>query len=128
MSINNFQINNYAYDISFNLISKGEVVNEGVLNQSIESILGTMIGERLFNLSFGSPLMLRVFEIGDTKAGNQLIDDIVKAIEMWDNRVSVIESQVRLNINSDNHSASISIPYIINATGLKGNFYKIIIQ
>lgn len=120
--------NNFANDVSIKTISKGQVSDEDVLKQSIENILGTCLGERLFNLSFGCPLMIRIFEIGDAKAGNQLIDDIVRAIKYWDNRVTLIESDIRLNIDLNNHSAFISIPFIINATGLKSVFQKKIIM
>jgi phage baseplate assembly protein W len=117
----------WAYDIAKNVVSKGEVKNVEVINQSIEQILGTLYGERIFNLSFGSDLSLKLFEVVSKNKGERLLNDIVVAIEKWENRIRIIESQMKLIIDSDNNSIYISIPYIVRKESIKGIFSKKII-
>jgi phage baseplate assembly protein W len=128
MILNSQNSDRWAYDISRNVVSKGEIYDVAVINQSIENILTTIPGERIFNLSFGSSLMLRVFEIASKKNGEELLNDVVKTIQFWDNRIKIIESEMRLVIDEDNNSALIEIPYRIKTSGLKGVFQKKIIN
>lgn len=118
----------WAYDISTHIISKGETYDIDAINQSIENILTTVIGERIFNISFGSNLILRVFETASVKMGESLLDDISKTIQLWDDRIKVIDSEMRLNISQDTNSAIIEIPYRVKTTGLKSVFKKKIIN
>ena len=52
----------YAYDISKNVMTKGELWNDDVIKQSIEMIIGTITGERLFNFRFGCYLWADLFD------------------------------------------------------------------
>ena len=131
MATRNFNIENsdrWAYDISKNVISKGEIYSVDVINQSIENILMTYVGERIFNLKFGSNLMLRVFEIASARMGDDLLNDTAKAIQRWDSRIQVIESDMKLTIDVDTHTALIEIPYRVKSTGLTSIFKKKIIN
>ena len=118
----------WAYDISQNVVSKGETYDVDVINQSIENILMTFVGERIFNISYGSNLMLRVFEIISIRSGEQILNDIVKTIQRWEDRIEIIESDMKLTIDVDRNGALIEIPYRIKNTELKSMFKKKIIN
>ena len=126
--IMNADSDRWAYDISQNVITKGEVYDVAVINQSIENILMTMVGERIFNITYGSNIMRRVFETITPQTGEQILNDIVAAIKRWDNRVRIIESEMHLTIDEDNNSALIEIPYQIISTGLVSTFKKKIVN
>ena len=113
----------FAYDISKDIVNEGEIWDTEVINQSIEMIIGTSYGERLFNLEFGSPLSLSLFENMSTANSNRLVTDIIKAIETWEDRITIISSQVVLEVKNDN-SYLLSIPYIINKNNIKSVFQK----
>lgn len=118
----------WAYDLSNNVVDKGEIFDVDVINQSIENILMTLIGERIFNISFGSNLMLRVFELASAQKGEQLLNDVSQTIKRWDDRIDIIDSEMKLEIDVDNNSAVIDIPYRIRNTGIKSRFKKKIIN
>ena len=118
----------WAYDLPIKVISKGEIVNEDVINQSIEMIIATIRGQRLFLPSFASDFSRRIFDIMDDTFYENLLDDTLLAIKKWEDRIVVLEDDVRLSINPDNNSASITIPYIIKQRGIKAEFKKKIKQ
>lgn len=118
----------WAFDLEIQLRKSGEIKNVDVINQSIEMILMTLPGERLFNPTFGSDFQLRLFDTIDRDMLEQLIDDTVGAIKRWEDRIIIIEAEVKLSINPDNNSASIYIPYIIKDRKLKAAFNRKITQ
>jgi phage baseplate assembly protein W len=125
MAINVFKYSdNWAYDLDKNMCTNGEITNVDVINQSIEMILTTLRGERLFNTSFGSNFKLRLFDNINNEFLENLIDDTVNAIKKWETRITIIEDEVRLYVEPDNNKVTISIPYIINALRLKAEFKK----
>lgn len=113
----------YAYDMDS---SKGEVWDIDCINKSIENILTTSYGERIFNLGFGSPLNFSLFEGMTNIQGEKLINDVIDALKRWEDRITIIENDVRLYSNSDN-SFSLSIPYRINKNNITSTFKKKII-
>ena len=122
------QSSNFAYDISKNVISKGEAIDIDAINQSIESILMTTYGERIFNLGFGSSLSLQVFEIQDQKSGEKLLNEIANSIRQWDDRVIIIEDKMQLIIDQNSNSMFLSIPYSVKNSNLKSIFQKKLIS
>ena len=114
----------FAYDISKNVISQGEIHDKDVLSQSIEMILCTMFNERLFNPSFGSVLSSYLFDFINETSGEKLLDDIIEAIKRWENRVTIIESQAALQILDDQHAIILTLPYVINQRNTPGVFKK----
>lgn len=114
----------YAYDISKNALSKGEVYDKDVLSQSIEMILCTMFNERLFNLSFGSALPSFIFDFINESTGESLLDEIIATIKKWENRVTIIESQASLEILDDQHAIILTLPYVIKQQNVSGLFKK----
>lgn len=115
---------NWAYDISKNVLSKGEIYNNDVIKQSIELILATMFNERLFNLTFGSSLGSYFFHFINKKSGETLLDSIISAINTWENRVQIISQNANLQILNDQEAIIISLPYIIKQNGVGDTFKK----
>ena len=118
----------WAYDIDKNPIDNGEIWDGDVLNQSIELILSTNYGERLFNPSFGVGLQRRIFEIISPADAEDFLDEIALAIKTWEDRVTLIESQMRIISNADRNSIILIIPYIIKRTNVKSVFKKKILS
>jgi phage baseplate assembly protein W len=115
---------NWAYDISKKVISKGEIWNDDVIAQSIELIVATYFGERLFNLSFGSPVYGKLFETISISDGENLLNGVATAIKKWEDRVYLIEQQMRVKVDVDNNSITLLIPYIIKRSGKSSIWQK----
>ena len=114
----------YAYDISKNVLSKGEIYDTDVLSQSIEMILTTMFNERLFNTSFGSVLPSYLFDFINESSGEKLLDDIITAIHQWEDRIIVIAGSASLQILNDENAIILMLPYYIKQNGITGTFKK----
>lgn len=117
----------FAYDIDKDVRGFGEATNDFAINNSIENILLTSFGERLFLPYFGSPLGYIVFESLNNTNGERILDEIISAIKRWETRISIVESEVELNIFKDQNTVTLVIPYIISRTGLKSTFSRKII-
>lgn len=114
----------YAYDISKNSLTQGEMYDKDVISQSIEMILCTGFNERLFNPTFGSVLPSYLFDFINEKTGEKLLDDIIQSIKRWENRVTILEAQASLQILDDQHAIILTLPYIINERNITGIFKK----
>lgn len=119
---------NWAYDIDKNPIDQGEIWDADVINQSIEMILCTYPGERLFNPSFGIGIQYRIFNIASPAEAESLLDIIASALRVWEDRIIVVESQMRIIANVDAHSVIIVIPYTIKRNNIKSVFKKKLIS
>ena len=118
---------NWAYDIDKNPIDIGEIWDSNVLNQSIEMILGTFQGERLFNPSFGVGIQYRIFNISSPEEAETLLNNIANGIRIWEDRITIIESEMKIISDLDRHSIFLIIPYIIKRTNVKSIFKKQIV-
>ena len=118
----------WAYDLAIGSLKSDGLVNEDVINQSIEMILATPIGTRLFNLSFGSNFSLRIFDNMSETYLRRVLEDTLNAISTWEDRIIVIEEDVELIANPDTNSISLTIPYLILERNILGTFSKIIRQ
>lgn len=114
----------YAYDISKNILSKGEIYDTDVLSQSIEMILTTMFNDRLFNTSFGSILPSYLFDFINENSGEKLLDDVIAAIHRWDDRIIVISNSATLQILNDQYAIILTLPYYIKQNGNTSIFKK----
>jgi phage baseplate assembly protein W len=118
---------NFAYDLSKNIVTEGELHDYDAINQSIEIILSTDYGERVFLPNFGSILPSVLFENITQQSGENLLDTIISDIETWEDRITIISEQCALDIVEDENSISISIPYIVNEAGIVSSFEKVIL-
>jgi phage baseplate assembly protein W len=117
----------YAYDLSKKVLTKGEVHNEDAINTSIENILSTSYGERIFMPDFGSPLVSMLFENLTPATGDQLISDVIRSIEKWEDRIFIYHARVTMQLLLDNNTVILSIPYSIIQNNTTGTFKKKIV-
>ena len=120
-------IDNWAYDISKDVKDEGEVLNDKAINVSIENILSTLRGERLFAPYFGSTLPIQIMEQIDVFQAENLLDELLFSIDLWEDRITIIKSEIILNILTNENSMTLILPYIINRNGLTGKFSRKII-
>lgn len=114
----------FAYDLSKDIIRQGEVFDTDVINQSIENILSTVRGERLFLLPFGSDLPLILFEELNPGNGERILDAILDAIETWEDRIILLRDSARLRVDSSQNMLHIWIPYRIKNTAITTTFER----
>ena len=69
----------------------GSSLNEGVeaIKGAIETVVSTVIGERIFNLEFGADIENILFEPIDDITTEELKDELQKVITTWDPRIQV---------------------------------------
>lgn len=118
----------WAYDLKISGFKSDGIVNTDVINQSIEMILATPPGSRLFNISFGSLFSLRVFDNMTRDSLRSLLEDTLSAIAKWEDRITIITPEVSLEADQDKNMVTLTIPYIINERRIFGVFSKVIRQ
>lgn len=117
----------WAYDLSKDALKQSEVVDEGVINQSIEMILATTYGERVFNPYFGSNFPLILFEGFSEQRGEAIIRDFTEALEKWEDRIVLDKENIKLKFFSSDGILEIFIPYVIKKEQVKSFFLKKIV-
>lgn len=83
--------------------------------QSIENILETTPGERLFNPTFGSMVENYLFEPMDEDTAIRIEIEIIKAIGRWDKRIKLNTSQTKVVADPTSHTYDIHIVFTINS-------------
>ena len=119
-----YKSNNWATDFDKNAISNGEIWDVDVIDQSIEMILGTGKGERIFNPSFGMGLQNRIFNMMNESEANSILDEIVRELAKWEDRITVRESDMRIIANPNENSVIIVIPYVIKNRNIVNTFKR----
>lgn len=119
-------IDNFALDLNKKVLSDVDAIDNKVISQSIEAILMTNVGERLFE-DFGSGLNLVPFERLDASSAESLLDNIIKTISRYEKRITIISDQCSINISKINHYVTLKIIYYKNLDGTSGEFNKKII-
>jgi hypothetical protein len=114
----------WAYDLDKNASYHGEITDIDVIDQSIELILATTFGERLFNLSFGSSLSTRLFDSLTPTMADNLLNEVAQAIKTWEDRVIVLEDEMRVIKQTDQNTIILVIPYIVKKTKIVSIFKK----
>ncbi len=109
----NLNNDRWAYDLSKNIITNGEIFDEDCISQSIELILAIYFGERVFNPLFGSSLPLELFEGFSNKNGEKLVDEILNSIETWEDRIVIDKENVEFKFTASQNTLEIFIPYVI---------------
>ncbi len=127
MGIEQSKNKNYAYDLAKRVLTKGEALNAEAINVSIENVLSTVYGERIFLLEFGSPLFGTMFENLNESTADTLLDKIIESIEKWEDRIYIHKNLARIQIIVDLNTLVLSIPYSIIQNNLTGTFKKRIV-
>ena len=98
------------YDLDVNIVDT-EVWSFDALDQAIENVLLTNKGERIFNYSFGTPLIELLFE-NDVNT-DYIVDKAMDVIEAWV-PIKIIRSKTQLQGDKENHAISFFIYYNSN--------------
>lgn len=98
------------YDLDVNIVDT-EVWSFDALDQAIENVLLTNKGERIFNYSFGTPLIELLFE-NDANT-EYLVNKALDVIETWV-PIKIIRSKTKLERDKENHAISFFIFYNSN--------------
>ena len=116
----------FAYDLSNDILSKGEIFDYDVINQSIENILSTSFGERLFNPYYGSSLGNLLFEGMNNNFlnGSSIIKKLIDEISIWENRVTFILNECFFTPDPNNNSVSLQLSYVVNKTQIRNTFKR----
>ena len=104
------KIQSKYYDLDVNIVDT-EVWGYDALDQSIENVLLTNKGERIFNFSFGTPLIELLFE-NDVDT-DRLVDQALDVIETWV-PIKIDRSKTNLQRDKENHAISFFIYYNSN--------------
>lgn len=116
----------FAYDLSNDILTKGELFDYDVINQSIENILSTSFGERLFNPYYGSSLANQLFEGMNNNFlnGSGIIKKLIDEISVWENRVTFILSDCFFTPDPNNNSVTLQLSYVVNKTQIRNTFKR----
>lgn len=101
-------------------------INVDSVRTSIDNILGTSPGERVFLPTFAIGLRDLVFEPINKNLVNRLSNDIKTNIEIWDPRVSVVG--LDFHEDADNNTISLTINFKIKSYTEVFNYSTIITQ
>lgn len=69
------------------------VYNVDAIKQSLNNILTTRKGTKIFNADFGSNLDKYLFEIMDETTAFGILNEVIIAVNKWEPRVYVVSSQ-----------------------------------
>lgn len=122
----NYFLNNFALDLNKKVLTNVDAVDKDVIHQSLEAILLTGVGERVFE-DFGSFLQTILFHRLDENNAENLLDEIISTISRYENRITVISNSCALNISRQTQTMRLKIVYYINSDGAIGEFNKKIV-
>lgn len=122
----NYFLNNFALDLNKKVLTNVDAVDKDVIHQSLEAILLTGVGERVFE-DFGSFLQTILFHRLDENNAENLLDEIISTISRYENRITVISDSCALNISRQTQTMRLKIVYYINSDGAVGEFNKKIV-
>lgn len=107
-SLEQAKFDNPYYDWD-GLLEQTEIHGTDVIDQMIEQVLLTEPHERLFNLSFGSPIYKILFE--NMTNVNALMENVYDIIERWV-PIHIDRNNCDIEADPDNHAIAFQLPYI----------------
>lgn len=119
-------LNNFALDLNKKVLTNVDSVDKDVIHQSLEAILLTGVGERVFE-DFGSFLQTILFHRLDENNAENLLDEIISTISRYETRITISSELCSLNISRQTHTIRLKIVYYINSDGAIGEFNKKIV-
>ena len=118
------QTEKFAYDLHYNVFTRGEVTDYEAISVSITNILLTSFNEILFKNNLGSSVSFMLFSnASNTEFAETLVDRIIAEILLYETRIDIVQSKVMVSIDRDIHTLDIEIPYVIKQSGLT-SLYK----
>ena len=100
--------------------------NENAIARSIRNIVFTLPGEKFFNSSFGSRITESLFENIDDVTSTIIVDEIRQSIEIYEDRVQVID--VLADPNFENNSFDVTIIYEIIGRNVPSQELQFVLQ
>ena len=86
------------------------------IEESIQQILSTRIGERVMEYHFGCSVSASLFEPTDTTLMNLLKYEIVEALETFETRIEVKKDDIKIYSETDSKGINkiiAEIPYVV---------------
>ena len=114
------KIDSEYYDLDASL-ENIEIWNKNALDQMIEMVITTEPFERLFNLSFGSPLYQVLFE--NFSQLDSVMSVVFDTIEYWV-PVTIDRSEAQVEADPDNNTLTFRIPYVSSNGLIRGIFAR----
>lgn len=124
MWLHNGTMDSEYYDLNADL-EKGELWNKDALDQMIEMVIVTEPFERLFNLSFGSPLYKVLFD--NFSQLDTIVQVIFDTIEFWV-PIKIDRVNAEVETDQDNHALTFKIPYVSSNGVISGVFARRILR
>lgn len=118
--LNTGKIDSEYYDLNADL-EQGELWNKDALDQMIEMVIVTEPFERLFNLSFGSPLYHVLFN--NFSQLDTIMDAVFDTIEFWV-PIRIDRGNAQVQADQDNNALLFQIPYVSNNGVIRGTFAR----
>jgi phage baseplate assembly protein W len=103
-----------------------KVINIEAVRTSIDNILGTSRGERVFLPEFAIGLRGMVFEPLNANLVNRLSNEVKNSIEIWDPRVTVIG--VDFKEDTDNNYIELTVRFNIVGYAETFNYATVVTQ
>lgn len=118
-------VENVRYsDLSSKRDGSLDCYDSDAINASILNIMLTDPGTVPFNYEFGAGVGLFIFEIGDRSEAERFFSTVLDKVSTYEKRMTIDRQSIEIQIDNNNQSVDIYIPYIINDTGIPGEFYK----
>lgn len=96
---------------------KSLVTDLASINQSIDFILSTRKGERLFNLDFGIDIEDYLFDLMDDLSVMQALDSVVQSVETYEPRVTINYNETTIKPLYDENKIDLTLVFTINDLG-----------
>jgi phage baseplate assembly protein W len=110
-------ITHYSVDLSRDVINKGVVYDAEVIKQAITNIILTSMGERLFNLPFGTNLYGMIFNTSVSSINAQAIKrHVINKVLAYEKRVAINEEDSRVYFNPELNELRMRLKFVIKAT------------
>ena len=110
-------VNHYAVDLAHKTIQHGVVYDIEVIKQSITNIILTMMGERLFNLQFGTNLYGMIFNSGVTVQNAQAIKShVIDKVLTYETRIAIYEEQSEVIFDPNLNELQLKLHFIVKET------------
>ena len=100
------------------------LLNIRAIENSIDSILSTNVGERFFLPMFGSNLLAHIHEPINEITADNIKDALITAIERWEPRVEVIFSRSYVIPFHDRNLYEVLISYFISGLGVESTLRR----
>lgn len=104
-------------DLSFTAKPSGEIYKKqdaGAVKQAVKNLMLTNHLEKPFLPNYGGNLRALLFELADENIQEELVDDIIFAIEKYEPRARILN--VKVNAQPDYNSISVTVEFQVIST------------